>query len=33
VDIIQKLVLQYVDALQKVGRFSEEGNWNIYDNS
>lgn len=25
VDIIQKLVLQYVDALQKVCRFSEEG--------
>jgi peptide alpha-N-acetyltransferase len=25
VDTIQKLVLQYVDALQKVGRFSEEG--------
>jgi peptide alpha-N-acetyltransferase len=33
VEIIQKLALQYVDALQKVGRFSEEGNWSIYDNS
>jgi peptide alpha-N-acetyltransferase len=26
VDVIQRLVLQYVDSLQKVGRFSEEGN-------
>jgi len=28
VDIIERLVLLYVDALQKVGRFSEGGNWN-----
>jgi len=26
VEIIERLVLQYVDALQKIGKFSEEGN-------
>lgn len=26
VEVIERLVLQYVDALQKIGKFSEEGN-------